>query len=70
MEDEVQAELEAAIKTVMAAHGNVVIKWVAAVEVLEPEGERALWTVAAQDLRKWDVLGMLEFAKQQELNSE
>lgn len=70
MEDELQAKLDAAIKAVMAAHGNVVIKWAAAIEVLESNGERALWTVAPEGQKKWDTLGLLEFAKHQELSGE
>jgi len=40
--------------------GGVVTKWIAAVEVALPDGDRILFTAASEGLKTWETLGMLE----------
>lgn len=52
----------------VAVGADVVLKWVALVEVIDGDtNERGLWCLAPRELTTWDTLGMLEYAKQLEL---
>lgn len=39
--------------------GSFVIKWVAAVEVMTPDGERGVWSFTSPDATRWDIFGLL-----------
>jgi hypothetical protein len=39
--------------------GCMPIKFVVMIEVIDPDGTRALWTAAGPDVRAWDTKGML-----------
>ena len=38
---------------------NFVIKWVAAVETIDGDGDRGIWTFTSSDAKRWDIYGML-----------
>lgn len=62
------AEVGAAIDRAVGA--DLVIKWVALVEVVDASGEehrRGVWALTPDDATPWDVLGLLEWAKNLEL---
>lgn len=40
--------------------GGVVTKWVVGMEVATPDGERILWMVAADGMKQWETLGILD----------
>ncbi len=56
-----QRELHDAIADVMTRHGWMVTKWLAAVEIIDDSGERALESFASPDFRAWDAIGMVGF---------
>ncbi|MGH3099304.1 MAG: hypothetical protein ACRDMV_25265 [Streptosporangiales bacterium] len=43
--------------------GAFVTRFVAQVEVVDPDGERGMWMLATPGLHAWDTLGMLEHAR-------
>ena len=45
------------------ADGSIVTKYVAAVEVIDPSGECALWGLASPGLKAWETVGMLEYLR-------
>lgn len=55
--------LHAAIAEVVRdkEHG-LVTKWVALVESIDEAGERGLWACASDGIKRWESLGMLQYA--------
>ena len=51
-----------AISGAMGAEGQFVTKWVALVEVANPEGEREMWSFTSEGMKPWDSLGMMTHA--------
>lgn len=43
--------------------GAMLTRWVLLLEVVDDQGERALWTIAAPDQKAWDTLGLLDYAR-------
>jgi hypothetical protein len=60
---EVRERMANAISTVLGQAGAMVTRWVVLADVIEPDGERALWTLAPTDAKAWDTLGMLDYAR-------
>ena len=48
----------------------MVTKFVALVEIVDTEGERAVWSLASPDQKTWDSLGLIEYARALEYASE
>lgn len=46
--------------------GGFVTRWVVVAEVIDGEGERALWVDADSDMKQWDTYGLLMWALEQE----
>ena len=63
-EDAVRYRLGEAIS--QALPDAYVTRWVSLVEVIDPDGERALWCLTPDEMRAWDTLGLLTFAVQME----
>ncbi len=40
-------------------NNGFVVKWVSAVEIMDEEGERMLYTFVSDNAKRWDVFGML-----------
>jgi len=43
--------------------GAMVNRFVLLCEVMDSQGERAVWTLAPKDAQAWDTLGLLDFAR-------
>jgi len=61
-DDDVTDRLSAAISAVLA--DSYVTRWVSLIEVIDEDGDRAVWTLHADDMRAWDTLGLLTFGTQ------
>lgn len=57
----VQRELHDVIAEVLNRHRLMPTKWIAVIEVLDAEGQRALESFCSPDFRAWDSIGMLGF---------
>ena len=65
-DDERFAKLQAVIQQALNEHDgqkNYLMRFVVLAEVIDPEGQRAVWQVAADGMMRWDTLGMLEHAR-------
>lgn len=69
---ELQNALNDAISKVLGEHdGGFVNKWVAIVEVIDPQdGESGLWSLASSKTKAWDVKGLLHHAIDMQLSEE
>lgn len=43
--------------------GSMLTKYVACVEVIDPTGERALFVLSTSEMKVWETVGFLEFAR-------
>ena len=43
-----------------------VTRWIAIIEVVAADGDRALWSLGPEDATAWDTLGLLEYGRQVE----
>lgn len=59
---EVRDSLAASISEAVKDEGDLVIKWVALIEVLDENGERCVWTIGNEGATSWDILGLLHHA--------
>ncbi len=49
-----------AIGAVLAKYeGSMVTKWVALVETIDQDGKRGMWPLTSDDMKAWDIKGML-----------
>jgi hypothetical protein len=61
-DDAISADLHQAISDAVGRNGGgMVTKWVAMIEVIEPDGSTVLWTQVSDGVKSWDVEGMLSF---------
>jgi microcompartment protein CcmL/EutN len=63
---DVRAAVAAGLNTVLAAEGEMLIKWVVIAESMGADGERGLWAMASADMKSWETLGFLEYSKARE----
>lgn len=56
----IEQDMAHAIADVMAKHDAMVVKWVALIEVMEPDGQRSLWTTTSEGVMAWDTVGLLQ----------
>jgi hypothetical protein len=66
-EDEAQ-ELAEHVQSALAdavhdLDGSMLTRYVACVEVIDPSGERALWVLSTRDMKAWETVGFLEYAR-------
>lgn len=65
--EQLQRSLDHVLADTLHRHdGSIVNRWIVLADVMDPEGERALVSLAQADMKPWDSLGMLEFARQVE----
>lgn len=65
--EQLQHTLQDTLANTLHAHdGSMVTRFVVCLDVIDPEGERSLVLQCSPDMKSWDTLGMLEFARQQE----
>lgn len=50
--------------------GAMLTRWVIIAEVIDGMGERACWTLAAPDNKKWDTIGLVAYAHRCEVGGE
>lgn len=56
-------DVNEALSTALAKHEtSITTRWVTLVETIDDDGGRGLWTLADNDAKPWDVLGLLEYA--------
>lgn len=55
-----------ALAQAVAGEAEMVTRWVALIEVMDAEGDRAAYVMAPQGAKPWDTLGLLTFAIQTE----
>lgn len=65
-DDAIKERISNALSDILGSEGEMVTRWVALVETIDSDGERALWCQTAENAKPWDTLGMLMFAVQQE----
>ena len=61
-----RADLHAAVQQVIAGHEGAptyLMRFVVLAEIVDSEGERALFQVTADGMKRWDTLGLLEHAR-------
>jgi hypothetical protein len=59
----IERDISDAITTAVAEHEHgMVTRWVGIDEIIDDEGERAVLTLASEDVRAWDTIGLLDFA--------
>jgi hypothetical protein len=64
-----QADLHAAISKVINDHEDgpaYLMRFVVLAEIVDADGGRGLWQVAADGMMRWDTLGLLEHARDTE----
>lgn len=69
---ELQASLHAAVSKAINDHeedASYLTRFVVLAEVVDSEGDRALWQVAADGMKRWDTLGLLDHARSVEYAS-
>ncbi|MBN6054498.1 hypothetical protein JYK22_21330, partial [Nonomuraea sp. RK-328] len=62
----IQADFHAALSEVINRHEPskaYLTRFVVLAEVVDGEGERMVWQVAADGMRAWDTLGLLDYAR-------
>lgn len=47
-----------------ASDGSMLVKFLALVDCMDENGQRALSSLTSKDMKSWESLGMLEFARQ------
>jgi hypothetical protein len=46
--------------------GEMVMRWLTVVEVMDEDGDRVLYTLTSPSLQSWEGLGMLRYAQAQQ----
>lgn len=65
--EELNKQLAEAIEGVFQrVEGGIVTKWLLIAETVGPDGERRLWANMSDDLKPWELIGMLRFIEQTE----
>lgn len=57
---------DALSRVVQEVEGGFAMKWVVILETAAPDGTVGAWTLAAKGVKGYEVLGMLEYARQTE----
>jgi hypothetical protein len=57
-------QVQGALADLLHRRDNAMLtRFVVVAEVIEQEGERALWLLAPRDMKAWESIGMLEYAR-------
>lgn len=62
-DEAIVTEIGKAVEGIFARNSIMATKWLILTEALDVEGNYGLWTFGGQDMRPWDVLGLLSYAK-------
>lgn len=59
--ENIESAMNDAVTDVITKHENgLVLRWVALIETIGPEGDRGLWTFTSPDVKAWDTVGLLQ----------
>lgn len=64
--DEIRDGVGNALSQALAGESEMVTRWVAIIEVMDADGERAAYALAPEGAKTWDTLGLLTFGIQME----
>lgn len=64
--DEIRDSVGNALSQALVGQSEMVNRWVALVEVMDSDGERAVYVMAPEGAKSWDTLGLLMFGVQME----
>jgi hypothetical protein len=64
--DPLQRSINEAIGSALRGNSEMATKWLALVEVMDGDGERALYMTTSDGMKAWDSLGLLMFGVQHE----
>lgn len=64
--EEIRDSVGNALAQAVAGEAEMVTRWVALVEVMGADGDRAAYVMAPEGAKPWDTLGLLTFAVQVE----
>lgn len=67
---DIETDLGGRVQQLMQAEGLMVNRWFAAIEVINADGERWVFTATHPDSMRWDSLGLIEYAKAMELAAQ
>lgn len=59
---ELERALSDSLGDLFSGQKSMVTKWVSLIEIIEEDGERALWTFTSEGLKAWDTVGLLRHA--------
>lgn len=59
-------QIGAALDQAFRESGDMVTRWALVAEVIDEDGARSVWTLAPDEAKAWDTLGLLAFAQQVE----
>lgn len=62
--EEIRGAVGHALSDAVRGEGEMVTNWVALIEVMDGNGKRACYTLAAPDAMSWDILGLLIYGTQ------
>lgn len=63
---EIREAVNDALATALVPEGDMLVRWVVCAEVIDQEGDRAVWALAPEGQKAWDSLGLLTYAVQLE----
>jgi hypothetical protein len=64
--EEIRDRVGDSFSQALSGEGEMVTRWVALVEVLDTDGQRAVYSLASSDAKAWDTLGLLTYGVQLE----
>lgn len=64
--EEIRDSVGNALSQALAGESEMVTRWIAIVEVMDADGERAAYCMAPAGAKPWDSLGLLTFGVQVE----
>jgi hypothetical protein len=64
--EQLQGAIDHAIADGLRGNSEMATKWLALVEVMDGEGERALYMATSEGMKSWESLGLLMFGVQHE----
>ena len=57
----VRDQVDQGITGALTPIGEMTTRWVAVIETIDVAGARSAWTLSSEDMRGWDVMGLLSY---------
>jgi hypothetical protein len=67
---DVRAAIANGLSVALAPEGEMLVKWVVIAETMGADGVRGLWSLASEEMKRWETLGFLEYGKTREYARE